>query len=91
LLATQRYSVTSLFADAPESDGPFGDHLRYHLFRLQDRGTLLDALKAVIHGNRCDDERAAHSLQGAGLIRRAGRQFLPRCQLYADYFRTHLA
>jgi AAA-like domain len=38
----------------------------------------------------CEDERVFFQLRGAGLVRREGRSVIPRCQLYAEYFRDYL-
>ena len=90
LVASQRLSPTELFTDATADRGPFGNHLRYHLFRLHDKQELRQGLLQVISQNTCQDERVFFRLRGAGLVRREGRAVLPRCQLYADYFREHL-
>ena len=44
----------------------------------------------MIRHNTCQDERVFFRLRGAGLVRREGRTVLPRCQLYADFFRERL-
>ena len=90
LLASQRISTDDLFHYAADDRGPFGDHLRCHLFRLHGKKDLIQGLRQVIHSSRCQDDLAFFRLRGAGLVRREGRAVLPRCQLYADYFREHL-
>jgi hypothetical protein len=90
LLAGGRITASELFSQAADDRGPFGDHLRYHLFRLHNRPELIDAFRQVINHNRCQDERIAYRLQGAGLVRRSGNQVLPRFQLYADFFGKRL-
>jgi len=90
LVASQRTSVAELFARATDDRGPFGDHLRYHLFRMNDKQELVNALRKVISNNTCPDETIFFRLRGAGLVRREGRAVVPRCQLYADYFGEHL-
>jgi hypothetical protein len=90
LFASGRFSVDELFAKATDDRGPFGDHLRYHLFRLHDKPELVKALRTVISQNICQDEHIFFRLRGAGLVRRDGKKVVPRCQLYADYFREHL-
>jgi hypothetical protein len=82
--------MDDLLATAGDERGPFGDHLRYHLFRLQGQDDLLDGLRQVLREHRCDDEAIFWRLRGAGLVRRAGRAVLPRCALYTDFFRAHL-
>ena len=90
LVAGGRISAADLFGQADDDRGPFGDHLRYHLFRLHNRPELIDAFRQVITQNRCHDERIAYRLQGAGLVRRSGSQVLPRFKLYADFFGKRL-
>jgi len=91
LLASKRISVLDLFKYAADDRGPFGDHLRHHLFRLYDRPHMIKTLQQVINTNTCDDERIFFRLQSAGLIRRQGQAVLPRCQLYTSYFRERLS
>jgi AAA domain-containing protein/TIR domain-containing protein len=90
LVASRRMSVSDLFAKATDDRGPFGDHLRYHLFRMHDKKELVDGLRRVIDSHTCQDEHIFFRLRGAGLVRRDGRAVVPRCQLYADYFKEHL-
>jgi hypothetical protein len=90
LVASKRLSTAELFAKATDDRGPFGDHLRYHLFRLYGKEDLIQGLRQVIRKNTCPDERIFFRLRGAGLVRRERKADLPRCQLYADYFREHL-
>lgn len=90
LVASGQMDATALFAEATADRGPFGDHLRYHLFRMNDKPDLVSGLLEVIRQQRCPDERVFFRLRGAGLVRRQGQRVLPRCQLYAEYFREHL-
>ena len=41
----------------------------------------------VITQQRCDDDTLYNRLHGAGLAVRMGEHILPRCELYAQYFR----
>ncbi|MGH9835223.1 MAG: AAA-like domain-containing protein [Blastocatellia bacterium] len=90
LIATDRASVTDLFAKATDDRGPFGDHLRYHLFRMHNKQELIKGLCDVLLRNTCDDETIFFRLRGAGLIKRVDQTVQPRCQLYANFFREHL-
>jgi hypothetical protein len=90
LIASERSIAEELFAHATEDGGPFGDHLRYHLFRLHNKPELLEGLRQVLSSNTCRDELVFFRLRGAGLVRREGRRVMPRCSLYADYFREQL-
>lgn len=90
LLASQRITSDQLFKTAADEHGPFGDHLRYHLFRLHGKQELIDGLWQVLRYGKCSDERIFFRLRGAGLIRREGQSVVPRCQLYADFFKEYL-
>jgi hypothetical protein len=90
LVASQQLSTTELFANATADSGPFGDHLRRHLSLLHDKTELIRSLLQIIRQNTCEDKRIFWRLRGAGLVREEGRTILPRCQLYAEYFRENL-
>jgi AAA-like domain/TIR domain/CHAT domain len=90
LVASQQMTVMELFDQATADRGPFGDHLRYHLFRMNDKPELVQGLLEAIRQQRCSNERVFFRLRGAGLVQQDGKTVLPRCQLYADYFREHL-
>ncbi|MBD2302208.1 AAA-like domain-containing protein [Nostoc sp. FACHB-190] len=89
-VASQRLTSNELFANATADNGPFGNHLRNHLFRLHNKTELVQGMLQVIHQNTCEDERVFFRLRGAGLVRREGRVVMPRCQLYGEYFRENL-
>jgi hypothetical protein len=90
LIATNRLSVADLFAQATDDHSPFGDHLRYHLFRMHDKAELIKGMCSVLKRNTCDGDATFFRLRGAGLVKRVGTKVEPRCQLYADFFREHL-
>jgi hypothetical protein len=90
LIANGRLSATELFATATEDRGSFGDHLRNHLFRLHRKKELVVGLRNVISYGTSNDPQVFFALRGAGLVRERGDIVVPRCQLYADYFRERL-
>jgi hypothetical protein len=90
LVASQRLSVADLLAEATDDRGPFGDHLRHHLFRLHSKADLIEGMRQVLRHQTCADERVFFRLRAAGLVQREGRDVLPRCQLYTDFFRERL-
>lgn len=90
LVASGQITVKDLFAQATAERGPFGDHLRYHLFRMYDKAELVQGLLQVMRRPMALDEAIFFRLRGAGLVRRQGQQVIPRCQLYAAYFQEHL-
>ena len=89
LVASHRISVTDLFETALEDRGPFGDHLRYHLFQLNNKPELVTGFRQVILNNTCPDD-IFYRLRGAGLVTQQVVGILPRCQLYAEYFKQRL-
>ena len=90
LLASGQFGWADLLAEVGADRGPFGDHLRYHLFRMNDKPDLIQGMLQVIRNQTCSDERVFFKLRGAGLVRRERQTVLPRCQLYAEYFGEHL-
>jgi hypothetical protein len=90
LVASGQLTVAELFETAVEDRGPFGDHLRYHLFRMNDKPELISGMLQAIRQQSCLDERVFFRLRGAGLVRRERQTVVPRCQLYAAYFQEHL-
>jgi hypothetical protein len=90
LVAGGQFTAEAVLAQAASDYGPFGDHLRYHLFRIVDHPALRAGLRQVIRCNRCDDEKTSRLLISAGLARQEAGAVLPRCPLYATYFSEHL-
>lgn len=90
LIASGRVAFDDLISRADDDRGPFGDHLRYHLFRLHNKPELVEGLRQVIRHNSCRDELIFHRLHGAGLVRREGAREVPRCPLYEMFFRRHI-
>jgi hypothetical protein len=90
LVAGQQITLAGLLDQARADNGPFGDHLRYHLFRIYDKPDLVQGLLQVIRTQSCPDERIARLLVAAGLARREDQRVLPRCPLYGDYFQERL-
>lgn len=89
-ITLQHISATELFSKAAEDRGPFGDHLRHYLFLLQGKPKLARGLLDVIRLQRCEDQHIFYRLRGAGLVRQEGRIIVPRCQLYASFFKERL-
>ena len=90
LVASQQCSAQAIFNQATDEKGPFGDHLRYHLFRLYNKKDLVNGFLRILRDQTCPDEVIYFRLHGAGLVYREGQQVLPRCELYARFFREHL-
>jgi hypothetical protein len=87
---TPTCSVDELFRHARDDRGPFGDHLRDYLLRLQRKTDLIPAIRQVVDSHALTDELAIYRLEALGLVRREGDKVTPRCELYAGYFRERL-
>jgi len=90
LVASEEYRPKELFERAAEDRGPFGDHLRFHLYRLERQPALAAAMKAVIRKDAISDRSIRSRLLGAGLIRETQGALTPRCDLYRQYFGARL-
>ena len=89
LLCKGRYSFAELIEQADSETGPFGDHLRALVTRLQKREGLSAQLRATLSGRPCDTD-ARHRLIAGGLIRDVSGSLVPRNALYQRYFRRVL-
>jgi hypothetical protein len=89
-VASGRGTSAALFRDPAGDRGPFGDHLRYHLFRMQGQPELVQGLLQVLREGRCSDDTIFWRLQGAGLVRGEATKAEMRNQLYAEFFSTYL-
>ncbi len=77
--------------DAGKDKGPFGDHLRRHLWALLQSERPRAVVAKLAKGGGCDDEGLFQRLLAAGLVevetRSAARL---RYALYRQYFSQHL-
>jgi hypothetical protein len=90
LIATEQTSPARLFEQACRQEGPFAEHLQRFLHLFEKYAELKVGMRQIIAGKVCKDARVRARLGGAGLVREEGRRTVPRCKLYADYFREHL-
>lgn len=92
-LAWQKVTLTQLLQAAPTDAGIYGDHLRRHLKKLQERPQLAMAFHQVV--TQVEplqlDTMQAYKLYCMGLVKRMGDRVSPRCRLYQEYFQTRLA
>ncbi len=91
VLTTERWSLFDLERVAASDNGPFGDHLRRHLWALGQSGPLSVAVLRIIQGKGCDDEALFHRFLAAGLVTGENRgEARMRYALYQTYFASHL-
>ncbi|HEV2963688.1 MAG TPA: AAA-like domain-containing protein, partial [Candidatus Angelobacter sp.] len=90
-LCSRKMPMTDLVSAAAADHGPFGDHLRRHLWVLRENSKLRNALRQVLNGRGCDDEDDFQRLRAAGLLQGESRAVAKmRCELYQVYMRKHL-
>lgn len=90
-MVAHKMPLRELKVRALNDDGPFADHLRHYLFWLESHPEFQVAMKTALHEKMIANDIDFYRLQSAGLVRGADRTFvLPRCGLYAQYFRKHL-
>lgn len=85
-------AINELLKTAATDSGIYGDHLRQHLWNLQQNPDLLAAAKKVVDSV---DSVQLDSIQGfklhsMGLVNLHGNYVIPRCDLYRMYFRDRL-
>ena len=90
LVASGHVIATELLAQATDDYGPFGEHLRAYWPQLYREPELMQALLQVLNSSPVEDPKHLARLSSLGLIRHEGRRVLPRCRLYAEYFRERL-
>ena len=90
LLASKRITFRQLMSTACEDGGPFGDHLRYHLYRISNSPELKAGMLGAIKHKHISDETVIFRLRGAGLVHRVRKYEVPRNPLYAEYFEQRL-
>lgn len=90
LVARKDIDAEQLFLLAANDKGPFGSHLRLYLRRLDDNRELRQGFLQILRSQTYPSNPILFQLEGQGLVYRSGKKVLPRCQLYADYFKEHL-
>ena len=92
-IAQRDLTLPELLAEAPTDTGLFGEHLRRHLWNLQQHPDLAQAFHQVIFSDRpvILKPMLAFKLNGMGLVNLKGNKVIPRYDnLYRPYFRSHL-
>ena len=91
-LRRQDLGMDELMGLAATEGGIYSDHLRRHLYVLQNYPALAAAFRQVVNKERAVeiDAEAAFKLESMGLVRLAGNGAIPRCAIYRSYFRDHL-
>ncbi|HAX90430.1 MAG TPA: family 3 adenylate cyclase, partial [Cyanobacteria bacterium UBA11370] len=85
----QEVTLEELLPKSATKGRVYGEHLRRKLARLQDYPELLTALIQVTNSPIPVElePMQALKLHGMGLVQLRGKQVIPRCELYRQYFR----
>ncbi|MEW6498099.1 MAG: AAA-like domain-containing protein [Cyanobacteriota bacterium] len=87
-LTRSEISFEQLLQAAYTESGIYSDHLRGHLWNLQEHPELAMAMKKVVEATNPVQLETMQSfkLQSLGLVRLEGNEVKPWCELYARYF-----
>jgi hypothetical protein len=90
LNTTPGLTLARLEEEAADTEGPFGEHLRSLLVRLQRRPELrlMEAMRQAERHGSVPSEALFQRLSAAGLVRREGGRVVPANLLYARFFRA---
>ncbi|HEY9640762.1 MAG TPA: AAA-like domain-containing protein [Coleofasciculaceae cyanobacterium] len=91
-LAQQHLTLPQLLDMAPTEAGIYGDHLRRHLWHLQQHSVLANEFSRVVSSNSPVEIESvlAFKLHSLGLVHLQGNEVAPRFELYRQYFRERL-
>ncbi|MDJ1183835.1 AAA-like domain-containing protein [Roseofilum casamattae] len=87
-IARQDTTIAKFLSAAPTESGYYGDHLRGHLWRLQQYPELAAAMEQVANSDEPVrlDATVGFKLSGLGLVRLCGNDATVRSELYRRYF-----
>jgi class 3 adenylate cyclase len=91
-IARQETTLDQLLETAPTDAGLYSDHLRRHLWNLQQHPELAAAAQKVVSATEPVQLESVQGfkLHSMGLVHLQGNQVTPRCNLYCQYFRDRL-
>lgn len=92
-IAHQQLTLEELVEIAPTEAGIYGDHLRRHLWNLQEHPELGAAFAKVVTANEPVELESvlAFKLHSLGLVQLRGNDVMPRFELYRKYFADRLS
>ncbi|MEG4498560.1 AAA-like domain-containing protein [Microcoleus sp. F10-C6] len=73
--------------------GIYSDHLRRQLWNLEEYPELAQGMREIAAADSPVPLKAmqAFKLDSLGLVKLQGNECVPRCELYREYFRSHLS
>ena len=72
--------------------GIYSDHLRRHLWNLEEYPELVAAMRNVVYEKSRGELTGilGFKLDSLGLVKWKDNKYHPRCELYRQYFQVHL-
>ena len=72
--------------------GIYSDHLRRHLWNLEEYPELVAAMRNVVYEKSPGELTGilGFKLDSLGLVKWKDNKYNPRCELYRQYFQVHL-
>lgn len=91
-VARKEITLDKFLNVAPTENGPYGDHLRRHLWNVEQRDEIAEATKQVMASSKPArlGPIQAFQLNSMGIVHLQGSKVIPRCNLYKQYFYNHL-
>lgn len=91
-IARGELSLIQLLRISPTEAGLYSDHLRRHLWNLEQYPALAEAMREVVFADEAVQLKSdlAFKLESMGVIRLKDNKVLARCELYRLYFRDRL-
>jgi serine/threonine-protein kinase len=91
-IAKQDITLETLLETAPTEAGLYGDHLRRHLWNLEQHPKLSEATARVMSATQPIrlESVIGFKLHSMGLVKLQGNEVIPRCNLYRQYFSDRL-
>ncbi|RMG08268.1 MAG: TIR domain-containing protein [Cyanobacteria bacterium J055] len=91
-ISRQDLTLDRLLETAPTEAGLYGDHLRRHLWNLQQQPELERAMRSIVRETQAVrlESSLAFKLHSMGLVNLKGNEVVPRSQLYRQYFGERL-
>ncbi|MEL7039356.1 MAG: AAA-like domain-containing protein [Cyanobacteria bacterium J06592_8] len=85
-------TLAQLLELAPQEAGIYSQYLLSLLLELQQDKNLVNAFRTIVNTEQWVqlEPVQTYRLNRMGLIQLSGNKIKPRCQLYRQYFRTHL-
>ncbi|MCL1467022.1 AAA-like domain-containing protein [Argonema galeatum] len=92
-ISQQQLTLEELAEIAPTEAGIYGDHLRRHLWNLQEYPDLAAAFAKVVTASQPVELESvlAFKLHSLGLVQLRGNEVKPRFELYRQYFGDRLS